>query len=124
MESFLGASDRQFSPGFCDVTADSQRSSLMCSTADNRSCSSEADEENSEEENFEAELQKRAHASPHAPLISSADYGASVSRPVQPCMGVSASALTQSSCKLFLNLLYPPHKCSLNIVNLKDFSPF
>uniref|UniRef100_A0A914UQ53 Fibronectin type-III domain-containing protein n=2 Tax=Plectus sambesii TaxID=2011161 RepID=A0A914UQ53_9BILA len=89
-----GAVERQFSPAFCDVTADSQRSSLMCSTADNRSCSSEADEENSEEEDFQAALHKRVLASPQPPP---SEYAATGARPIQPCMGVSASALTQSS---------------------------
>ena len=62
---------------------DSIRSSLICSTADNRSCSSEADEELSDDEPT------------RLPSGAPVDFGG---RPTQPCMGVSASALTQSSC--------------------------
>ncbi|VIO86199.1 Uncharacterized protein BM_BM7465 [Brugia malayi] len=68
---------------------DSQRSSLMNDNNRSAFCSSsEADEENSEEDD-------RIRSSSRVDRSQSPEYAAH--RPSQPCMGVSASALTQSS---------------------------
>ncbi|MCP9266324.1 Roundabout-like protein 2 [Dirofilaria immitis] len=67
---------------------DSQRSSLMNDNNRSAFCSSsEADEENSEDD--------RVRSSSRVDRSQSPEYAAH--RPSQPCMGVSASALTQSS---------------------------
>lgn len=71
---------------------DSQRSSLMLDDkARSAFCSSsEADEENSDDDERSAPCERDAT---HTPEYAS-------HRPSQPCMGVSASTLSQSSCKL------------------------
>lgn len=78
---------------------DSQRSSLMNDNNRSAFCSSsEADEENSEEDDRVRRSSSRVDRS------QSPEYAAH--RPSQPCMGVSASALTQSSCNFLFLFLF------------------